>query len=355
MLAGKPQTLVSKFKVSYHFVFNMVQLQDKEQESTITKYLEKSMIQTKIKEQINAIRLQISETTADTNNLNITINSLKTPPQVCEQYAHLQKTRLQLVNKKRKETERELTKITDEYKTVEKDAAMVAKWQTKKQELVSLSEELEAIQNTLTSELTTIIGLLEEQQFLTNDPNPVLTKRGQIASHFKEIHCLIFAELIVSGRLQQFNETELIGILSCFTNVSTPEEKRDLTPKTSNKSVQQFLVEVGEMYLKQQDVELRKNIISDLSYEIHYDLLDYAMEWTKCDTEQECKLLLQTISSEKDIFLGEFIKAILKINTIAAELEKVAEMVGDMAFLSVVKRIPALTLKYVATNQSLYV
>jgi hypothetical protein len=46
------------------------------------------------------------------------------------------------------------------------------------------------------------------------------------------------------------------------------------------------------------------------------------------------------MSLEKDIFLGEFVKAILKINNITAELEKV---------------VPQLTLKYVATNQSLYI
>jgi len=352
MLAGKPQTLVSKFKVSYHLVFNMIQLQEQD----FTKYLNKSMIQTKIVEQSHAIKKQIAETTMEADNLNITVNNLKTPSSICGQYAHLQRTRLQLVNKKRKEAERELTKIVDEYKTVEKDAAIVAKHQEKKQELVSLNEELEDIQNTLTDELTTILNLLEEQRFLICDTKPqVLSKRGQIASHFKEVHCLIFADLIDTNQLQQFNETELVGILSCFTNVSTPEDKRDLTPKSSNTSVQQFLVKVSEMYTEQQDVELRKHIVSDLDYDIHYDLLDYAMEWTKCETEQDCKLLLQTISLEKDIFLGEFIKAILKINTIAAELEKVAEMMGDMAFLSVIKRIPALTLKYVATNQSLYI
>jgi superfamily II RNA helicase len=364
MLAGKPQTLVSKFKVSYHFVFNMIQLQDRNQDQDqdqaqdqdFTKYLNKSMIQTKIVEQLQVIQKQIAETTIEAENLNITVNNLKTPPSICEQYAHLQRTRLQLVNKKRKEAERELTKITDEYKTVEKDAAMVTKWQTKKQELVSLNEELEAIQSSLSNELETIINLLDEQRFLICDTKPqVLTKRGQIASHFKEVHCLIFADLIDTNQLQQFNETELVGILSCFTNVSTPEDKRDLTPKSSNISLQQFLVKVSEMYTEQQDAELRKNIVSGLDYSIHYDLLDYAMQWTKCETEQECKLLLQTISLEKDIFLGEFIKAILKINTIAVELEKVAEMMGDMAFLSAVKRIPALTLKYVATNQSLYI
>ena len=58
---------------------------------------------------------------------------------------------------------------------------------------------------------------------------------------------------------------------------------------------------------------------------------------------------------EKEIFLGEFVKAILKINNIASEMEKIAELLGDMNFLSVLKQIPQLTLKYVATNQSLYV
>ena len=360
MLAGKPQTLVSKFKVSYHFVFNMIQLGEQEQEQeqepefAITKYLNKSMIQTKINEQLQVIRKQIAETTTGLDNLNITVNSLKTPQPICEQYAHLQKTRLQLVNKKRKEAERELTKITDEYNTVEKDAAIVDKQRKKQKELVSLNGELEDIQNTLTAELTTILCVLEERRFIDNIPTR-LSKRGQIACHFREIHCLIFADLIDTNQLQQFNETELVGILSCFTNVTTPEEKRDLTPKSSNPNVQMFLVKVSEMYIEHQDIELRKNIVSDLDYDIHYDLLDYAMDWTKCETEQECKMLLQKVSLEKDIFLGEFIKAILKINTIAAELEKVAEMLGDMAFLSVVKRIPALTLKYVATNQSLYV
>ena len=33
-----------------------------------------------------------------------------------------------------------------------------------------------------------------------------------------------------------------------------------------------------------------------------------------------------TLESEKEIFLGEFVKALLKINNIACELEKVSEM-----------------------------
>ena len=55
------------------------------------------------------------------------------------------------------------------------------------------------------------------------------------------------------------------------------------------------------------------------------------------------------------MFLGEFVKALLKINNIASEMEKIAEANVKIDFLSKLRAIPILTLKYVATNQSLYV
>lgn len=55
------------------------------------------------------------------------------------------------------------------------------------------------------------------------------------------------------------------------------------------------------------------------------------------------------------ISTGVFIKAILKINNIANEIEKVCEIMGDLKLLDKIKKIPELTLKSLATNQSLYV
>ena len=45
----------------------------------------------------------------------------------------------------------------------------------------------------------------------------------------------------------------------------------------------------------------------------------------------------------------------MKINNIAGEMEKIAEMEGRMDFLSSLREIPRLTMKYVVTNQSLYI
>ena len=105
----------------------------------------------------------------------------------------------------------------------------------------------------------------------------------------------------------------------------------------------------------QEQYENDNMIETGFDYSIHFDLIDYAIKWCECENETDCKLLLQQLSLEKEVFLGEFIKAILKINNITSELEKIAELMGDMSFLSTLKSVPQLTLKYVATNQSLYV
>ena len=92
-----------------------------------------------------------------------------------------------------------------------------------------------------------------------------------------------------------------------------------------------------------------------MPHQLHYDLINYVFEWCECSNINDCKLLLQKLSVEKEIFLGEFVKALLKINNISSEMEKISEQMGNIAFLSKLREIPNMTLKYVVTNQSLYV
>ena len=77
----------------------------------------------------------------------------------------------------------------------------------------------------------------------------------------------------------------------------------------------------------------------------------------KCSTTQdeaECKQILYNVKVYKNVFIGEFIKAILKINNIVNEFEKVSELLQNIELLHKLKQISDKTLKFVATNQSLY-
>ena len=94
-------------------------------------------------------------------------------------------------------------------------------------------------------------------------------------------------------------------------------------------------------------------IDSTEEYEIKYELVNLIVEWCSVATEGECKQILQK-SKQIGISIGEFTKAILKINNIASEFEKVCTIQGNMTLLEQIKKIPHLTLKSIATNQSLY-
>jgi hypothetical protein len=147
----------------------------------------------------------------------------------------------------------------------------------------------------------------------------------------------------------------LVSLFSIFTNINVPEDYKAICPKSSDEEVQKSAILLSDMYSEYQNKELKYNINTGFDYTLHYDLLNYIEEWCICENVESCKLVLQKIGAEKEIFLGEFVKALLKINNISCEMEKIAEMTGNIAFLSKLKEIPLMTLKYVVTNQSLYV
>ena len=61
------------------------------------------------------------------------------------------------------------------------------------------------------------------------------------------------------------------------------------------------------------------------------------------------------LENDKDIFLGDFIKALLKINNIVKEMEKVALLLNNIELVEKLKNIEENTLKFVVSNQSLYI
>ena len=75
--------------------------------------------------------------------------------------------------------------------------------------------------------------------------------------------------------------------------------------------------------------------------------------WCNANTETETKQVFQELEYW-GIFLGDFVKAILKINNIVNELEKVAELMENVKLLSTLQTIHKITLKSVITNNSLY-
>lgn len=344
MLKGNPQTLVSKFKVSYNLMLNMI-------DQDITQFASQSMIKTDIDGAIRNVEHELIRVQNEANAIEVCMKHFKTPTDVMIQYIDLGKKLTTTVNKKKKECLREITAITENYKFIESEKITFIKHADKIIELNKLRKELNDTSFYIDNNVAVVLSLLLEESFV--DVERKLTLKGQIASHLREIHCLTFATLIEKNEFDSLSSRQIVAVLSCFTSISVKDEFKAMVLNSNDSLVQDVVLKIQQMYLTYKQKETNLNY--DTTDAMHFDLVNYVSRWCDCEGVEDCKFFLQTLETEKDIFLGEFIKALLKINTISCELEKVAELIGNIDLLSKLREIPELTLKYIATSQSLYV
>ena len=348
MMKGDPQKLISKFKISYNLLLNLVDIKNHD----FTQFVNKSMIKENVNESINTVLLEKQELENKIIQKQQSSCYLKTPVNLIEKYIELSKNRLRSVNKKRKQIEREMSSLKAEYMSIEMDAREYNIIYELKDQVLVIDNELKSISNYLNNGVNSVIKLLQNEGFIEVDNDVFkLTTKGQIANHLNEVHCLVFAELIENNVVTKLNSTELIMVFSCFTNVNVPEDKRSINNDYKNLD----LVCLKSNLDKYMDIESYSNFKTGMDYKIHYDLMPYMIDWIEAESEEDCKIILQRAEQEKDIFLGDFIKALLKINNIVFEMETIAQMIGNIPFLHELNQIRSLTLKYVVTNQSLYV
>lgn len=355
MMQGKPQSLVSKFKISYNLLLNLIDIDDQ----NYTQFCQKSMAQDEITKHSQNIYQQLEKAKIELKKMEDCLEYLRTPKETVERYIYAEKARLDAVNKKRKELDREIEKINTDYKFIGQDKLTIINYTSKKDDVDKLQQSFQNTESYLLNQINVLLGRLEEDAFVVRDQeNPSkynLTFLGKTAAHIREVQCLTFAKLIEENEFNDISSVQLATIFSCFTNITVSDELSSIVSNNTDIHVKRLTQKIKQMFETYQTFEFENYLVSEADYSIHYDLLDYVRQWCNSDSASECKQILQNMEKEKGIFLGEFIKAILKINNISSEMEKVAESIGNMEFLSKLKEIPTKTLKFVATNQSLYI
>jgi superfamily II RNA helicase len=340
MLKGAPQTLSSRFKLSYHLLFELIQ-----QGKRPASFSRRSLVQEDVQSEIRGINAELDIVKKDIVKIEESMKHIRTPTPIVREYVCLQRDRPASVNKKRKDIDRRIQSIKDEYRFIDTDTTTITVYDEACRLMVEKEARLLVVEQYVETTVDTTIDLLERRGFLRDK---VLTVSGHYAAALKEVHCLVFADLLVVRYFENKDVSTLVELFSCFTSVSVQEQFKDTTAPT-------MMQHICELYENYRDEENKLRINSGIEYDLHYDLIPYMRGWCQSQSVEECKWVLQTMMTEKGIFLGEFVKALLKINNIAVEIGTIAEKMGDIALLTVLKAIPEATLKFVVTNQSLYV
>ena len=382
MLLGTPQKLESKFRLSYSMVLQ--QLLTKENEDLdksdnpsldLNAYASKSMAVADFQSELEACRTTLAKKQQEKAEQIKTVSATDAlSADTINRYHHCFTTLPKSVNKQRKELTKEMDALTTEHG----EAALKTGWNELKQrqkmddEIEDVANEIKHMENYMRLEIDKVLGLLKDCHFIGTESESSLIK-ATIAQKIHEVPCLPWAELITRSKTEDaeskrikldtkftdLNATELVTALSCFTSVRVSDNesgKQTHLPDEAiiGKPVKRVMQRMQQLYEEYDDEEANRNINSCEEYTMHFDLMGLMEEWCASETVDESKAVLQQVE-QRGIFLGEFVKALLKINSVAAELELIAEYLGNLEWLSTLREIPKLTLKFVVTNQSLYV
>jgi len=361
MLTGSPKMLTSQFKVSFNLILSIISSNANNLSHTIDNmiitFMEKSFMQTDIVKEINMYdicqkdleeKIKIAEENLKDQRI------CKTSVEILSKYFEIQGNIDIVANKQKKRLNRNLRIMEDENIYLKND---IVKYEELKKLKLDLAKnngfKLNAV-NYIQNNIDTIVTIFKENKFI--DIGFILTDKAHVAMQLQEVHSLALADLYEEmDGFKEISAQQLACLFSCFTNVSIPNDQKLQFSDSSDPKMIELSKSITKYISKYYDIEHEYQLDTGTDYTLHYELIDYIKEWCEADDEIACKNIIIKIKTEKDIFLGEFVKAILKINNIAAEFEKISESLQNMSLLQKVKSIPQLTLKYVATNQSLYI
>jgi superfamily II RNA helicase len=212
MMKGAPQTLTSKFKISYNLLLNLIDIGD----TDLIDFSRKSMLTNEIDSELGDILTRINQL-----QMEECLFQTRTPVEVVEEYYELCDQKQSAVNKKRKDIERQIQAIVDQYKHFEQDKIVLKKVIERRRELVRLHSQFENAEKYIDNNVKAILQLLLEQGFV-DETKTKLTPIGSVAGQLRELHCLVFAKLLPD--IQELTVQQLVSLFSCFTNVNVMDE-----------------------------------------------------------------------------------------------------------------------------------
>jgi len=382
ILSGKPQKLVSKFHIHYGIILNLLKNTTYLTTCSICEFVEKSMVAREIRGYICGLESEISildikykkkaEYFYDDDAANGLSHTNTVTPTECRRIIELEKILSMLPQKKRKDAEKEISDLKSKYPTFEQDLVeykefidITSKLEFERKHLLYKSEYIR-------NRVDDCLYILEKYGFVERkysteiippvEPIPekvceyyTLTKKGIQSAGLAEINPLIGCFFL--DKIQDFSVEQLIQLFISFTDIRVPEDYRIMYCSTMDMFLKNVINDtkgfIEEIIVAESDLGMNTGI--DYDSIINYDFTDEILGWIYADTEYKCKEFIQTIVYGKDISIGDFTKAILKISNIVKEFSAIAESSGNIEFLYKLSQIDSLILKYVTTAQSLYV
>jgi superfamily II RNA helicase len=360
ILGGQPQRLVSKFKIDYKVVMNLLAVESSCKDlntdltQTICDFIDKSMMSSDmgslgrgLKQGIEELKMKISEMEQQV---------LSTPIEILKEYCKMEDIRSMASNKKLKEIDGRTAEMRGSNPNMVKDLEIYKKIKLLQAEHAVKESEMVAVANYAQGKVENVLSVLAERGISA-------CANGIGIDNQKMLICSSIAEVnpvLMTALFEEYNDfadftPELIAsLLTLFADVRI---RVDDEFYVENPFLDYAFVQFKHVCDELGECERAHGLEDPVdSEEFLYSALiaDDVLEWCRSDTETACKQVLYDLMSYKGIGVGDFTKALLKISTVVRELISVCEKTFKIELRSRLSQIDRLLLKHVTTNQSLY-
>lgn len=366
ILKGKPPNLASKFKIAYDLVLNIIKTSAKDDHcekrndsiSVMKKFVEGTMLNVEINSKINHYKDYAKD-----QKINMSWTRI-TPYDICQSYLNLKTDELKYGNKKKKEAQKKMKELEDKYPSISNDIAYSKDYYRINCEYNQSIDHIQYLESSVSDNINKICSNLKHLELISFQEygKMELTHIGLFASYISEINPILWSKCIVEkwNYFEEFTPRQIIGILSCTADIKVPPDLKITTPNSNDDFLKNKIHEIALTEQEYTDIENKMGIDTSTSeeHQLLYDIIDESMKWCDCQTEHDCKTFIQTDLANKCISIGDFSKAMLKIATISRELINIGTLETfkcQVEFLNKLSHIEGLVLKYIVTNQSLYV
>lgn len=341
---SSPKILKSKFRINYNLILNFIEHYNKEECISMMK---KSLMNNDILKQINISKQSIENMNNEIESLNKILQDENAISFFEEYYRIIFRIEHSKNKEKRKfikmKNEMENDNVAMNNKQYYDDYTSLIKMNKEEQNILHYAETY------VETQINNVFCILNQRGFFTQD---TITQQGKNACYIHEMPCLLFIEFYeIYIKQNKLSEKDILCILSCFYDLKVKEEVKQHNPPFLKKEVDFIKTTYEELC----SLELKYEFFITNQFNIQYDLMELMSKWyTNVENQNDCLFFFHEMKEQKQIFMGDFVKACLKIVAMINELRIVCENDSNYDFLEKLNNIEGKLKKYIVSNKSLY-
>jgi len=358
MLSGKPETLKSKFCIDFKLIVSMLSSGN----TNFIDYVNSSMLSNEVEKQLERLEHTNKDCVEQLVKKEDGFQYLQTPLELLKQFHEDKYACTMSSGKKKKALLRNISNTENTHKGLINDYKKYLEYLDFQSALKKNEKNIKNTRDYVVGEISLHVNILQNNNFAEGEytaddySNLTPTIKGMMAANIHEMHCLASIDMMTQGELDELTVEELISVLSIFTHIKISEEQAyiDISHTNVNNTIKTKVKTWKTILNKYYDIETKYQTNFTDNYSVHYDMCEFMYKWCFAENEVDCKLIYQE-AKKYNIYMGEFVKAILKIVNICNELEKASVVQENMKLTHTLSLVKSKLLKSVATNQSLYV